>query len=324
MENELLILRHGKSDWSTEVEDFERPLKDRGKRAAQRVGTWLLEEGLLPDLILSSPAERAITTAEKCAKAMGLAADGIQREPRIYEAGTRELLEVLREVPASTRRVMLVGHNPGLEQLLLHLLREPPPPRKDGKLLPTATLARLRLRCPWPDLADDCATLRSLIRPSTLPKRFPWPGPGGPERRPRPAYYYSQSSVIPWRRHAGRLEILVVGSSKGKHWVVPKGIQEPGLTPQASAAKEALEEAGVEGVVSERALGHYEYEKWGATCTVAVYPMQVTRIIPDEQWRERHRERRWVAPEQAAEQVREAALKPMILELAARLDSYAG
>lgn len=319
MESELLLLRHGKSDWGKDVEDFDRPLKDRGKRAAQRVGNWLLEQGLIPDRIISSPAERAITTAEKCTKAMGLSAGGIQRDPRIYEAGVAQLYQLLQELPADTRRVMLVGHNPGLEQLLQHLLQEPAPVPDDGKLLPTATLARLQLNRSWAELADGCASLLALIRPDQLPKRFPWPGPEGSERRPRPAYYYTQSSVIPWRRQAGQLEILIVGSSKRKHWVIPKGIQEPGLTPQASAAKEAMEEAGVEGVVADRALGHYDYEKWGATCTVSVYPMQVTRLIPDAQWQERHRERRWVTPEQAAKQVREAALQPMIHDLAASL-----
>jgi phosphohistidine phosphatase len=123
--------------------------------------------------------------------------------------------------------------------------------------------------------------------------------------------------VIPWRRREGRLEILVVGSSKCKHWVVPKGIQEPGLTPQASAAKEALEEAGVEGVVASQPIGRYEYEKWGAVCSVAVYPMEVTGSIPDAQWPERHRRRRWLSPQEAVVLLREPALGPMIRALAA-------
>ena len=65
MTRELLILRHGKSDWEAGTDDFHRPLKDRGKRGAQRVGVWLLQQGLLPDHVVSSPAERAIVTAEK-------------------------------------------------------------------------------------------------------------------------------------------------------------------------------------------------------------------------------------------------------------------
>jgi len=71
MSRELLLLRHGKSDWNSGVTDFRRPLKDRGKRGAQRMGTWLWQQDLRPDLILSSPAERALTTAHKCCKSMG-------------------------------------------------------------------------------------------------------------------------------------------------------------------------------------------------------------------------------------------------------------
>lgn len=68
MPRELLLLRHGKSDWDTDTDDFNRPLKDRGKRGAQRVGVWLLRQGLLPDLVIASPAERALVTAENAAR----------------------------------------------------------------------------------------------------------------------------------------------------------------------------------------------------------------------------------------------------------------
>ncbi|MES9976090.1 MAG: histidine phosphatase family protein, partial [Candidatus Thiodiazotropha sp.] len=69
MTRELMLLRHGKSDWSQQLEDFKRPLKDRGKRGAQRMGVWLLQQQLQPDYVISSPAERAIVTAQKTVKA---------------------------------------------------------------------------------------------------------------------------------------------------------------------------------------------------------------------------------------------------------------
>ncbi|HBJ28222.1 histidine phosphatase family protein, partial [Cobetia sp.] len=72
MRRELLLMRHGKSDWSVAADDFHRPLKERGKRGAQRMGAWLAQEALVPDAILSSPALRARATAEKCVKSMGL------------------------------------------------------------------------------------------------------------------------------------------------------------------------------------------------------------------------------------------------------------
>ncbi|MEN8175850.1 MAG: NUDIX hydrolase, partial [Pseudomonadota bacterium] len=117
----------------------------------------------------------------------------------------------------------------------------------------------------------------------------------------------------------GRLEILIIASSKNKHSVVPKGIQDPGHTPQASAAKEAWEEGGVEGVVAEEPLGSYRYDKWGAECTVTVYPMEVSRMVPEAEWEERHRGREWVSSGEAAARLKQRALAPMVQALAEQL-----
>ena len=111
--------------------------------------------------------------------------------------------------------------------------------------------------------------------------------------------------MIPYRVHAGKPEILVISSSKKKHIVVPKGIKDPGLTPQESAAKEAWEEAGVEGDVAADPLGEYRYEKWGGICTVTVYPMKVTRMVPEDEWEESHRGHQWMTQEQAAGQLKQ-------------------
>ena len=318
---ELLLLRHGKSDWETPCDDFHRPLKDRGKRDAQRIGAWLAQHELKPDYIISSPAERALVSAQKCCKVMGLGVQLIQPEPQVYAADTDALLAVLADCPEQAKRVMLVGHNPALEELLNWLSDEIIPLPEDGKLLPTATLARLKLNKNWNNLQQGCASVESITRPRELPKKFPFPSPHGKNCRERPAYYYAQSSVIPWRINNGELEILVILSSKKKHWVVPKGIWEPGLTARESAAKEALEEAGVEGLVADAAIGTYVYPKWGASCTVEVYAMEVTRMLPDEEWQEAHRGREWVSSKQAAEKLKQDELKPMLRQLAAMLKS---
>lgn len=315
MTRELLLLRHGKSDWSTGVDDYHRPLKDRGKRGAQRIGVWLAQQERIPDYIVCSPAERALVTAQKTCKAMGNGAQGIQRDKRIYAAGIDELLAVLGDCPQDAGRVMLVGHNPGLEELLDWLVSDTVPVPDDGKLLPTATLAILKMPADWQALIAGCARLESITRPETLPKKFPYPAPGGREQRDRPAYYYTQSSVIPYRVRDGKPEILVIASSKKNHLVVPKGIKDPGLSPQESAAKEAMEEAGVEGEVAETALGSYRCEKWGATCTVEVYPMEVTRVIPEDEWEERHRGREWVTPDMAASRLKQKELRPLVKKL---------
>lgn len=319
MTRELLIFRHGKSDRKAQSDNYHRPLKDGGKRDAQRAGVWLAQQGLVPDQVISSPAERARVSAEKACKAMGLYTGKIDRDRRVYKADLNALLEVLGECPDSSRRVMLVGHNPGLEDLLRYLAEGDLPVALKDKLLPTAAIARLIMPEHWVGLQKGCASLIALMRPDQLPKKFPFPDHSGTVLRDRPAYYYTQSSVIPYRMRDGNPEILVILSSQKKHFVVPKGIKDPGLSGQDSAAKEAWEEAGVEGEVKEPALGSYRYEKWGSICTVDVYAMEVTAVVPEHAWQERHRGREWVSPAEAVKRLKQKALAPMVLDLAERL-----
>jgi phosphohistidine phosphatase len=165
---ELLLLRHAKSDWSEGVEDFDRPLKQRGKKEALRMGEWLLEQNLCPDWIVSSPARRARETAEKLCKGLKLKKDDdIHFDDQIYEAGIFSLKHVLADCPVSSRRVLLVGHNPGLEDLLMDLA-EGIEADEDGKLLATATLARLQMPNDWRDLNSYCGHLVSITRASRL------------------------------------------------------------------------------------------------------------------------------------------------------------
>ncbi len=315
MPRELLLLRHGKSDWNTDADDFNRPLKDRGKRGAQRLGVWLAQQNLQPDSIITSPAERALVTAEKCCKAMGRPVSTIEQDKRIYDASTSMLFDVLASCPNEAQRVMLVGHNPELLQLLFELADSPPPTPENGKIMPTATLARLAMPDDWATLKPGDAKLLQLIRGSSLAEKFPFPSPNGEEQRDRPAYYYTQSSVIPYRFTDDGIEILIVGSGKNKHWVVPKGVAEPGMSLQDSACKEAWEEAGVDGKVSGLSVGSYNYTKWGATCTTVVYPMQVLRELPTEEWEESYRGRQWVSPAKAAKLLKQQELHPMVLTL---------
>ena len=319
MTRELLIFRHGKADRSLPGDDYHRPLKDKGKRAAQRAGVWLARQGLIPDQVISSPAERALVTAQKACKAMGLYAGHIDRDKRVYAADLDTLLEVLGGCPDSSRRVMLVGHNPGLKDLLIYLSDGELPVSNGGKLLPTAAVARLIMPDQWADLPEGCASLIALMRPDQLPKKFPFPDHSGTVLRDRPAYYYTQSSVIPFRMQNGTPEILVILSSQKKHFVVPKGIKDPGLSPQDSAAKEAWEEAGVEGRVLDPAIGSYRYEKWGSVCNVDVYAMEVTAVVPEHEWLESHRGREWVSAEEAAKRLKQKELVPMVLALAEKL-----
>jgi len=320
MTAELLLLRHGKTDWEAELDDYYRPLVEQGRRGAQRIGVWLAQQGLLPDHVVSSPAERALDAADNCCKSMGMDPRLIHREPRVYVADQSMLLKILAECPAGAKRVMLVGHNPGMEQLLTWLAEKGTSLPEDGKILSTASLARLVVHGTWDRLGQGSASLESITRASSLPKKFPFPLPESEERRNRPAFYFTQSSVIPWRLKEGKMQILVISSRSKKHWIVPKGIWEPGLTAQESAAKEALEEAGVEGLVAEKAIGTYHYPKWGGTCSVEVYPMEVTQVLAEKDWQESYRGREWVSLGEAMNRLNQDELKPMLQRLASLLN----
>jgi phosphohistidine phosphatase len=170
MTYELMLLRHGKSDWSVETEDFDRPLTKRGKHGAESVGHWLHECGGVPDYIVTSPAKRARSTARRAAKQMGFDADSIVEDKRIYAASIKGLLAVLCDCPVDAKRVMLVGHNPGLEDMVKYLANEKPQIPADGKLMPTAALARFTLECAWEDVGAGCATLVSITRIADMDK----------------------------------------------------------------------------------------------------------------------------------------------------------
>jgi len=112
MSRELWLLRHGKSDRNLAMDDFDRPLKKRGKRAAERIGAWLNQQHLMPDWLVSSPAKRALATAKIVHKAIAVEALVITQDKRLYQEGFERLKTVLAECPLEATRVLLVGHNP--------------------------------------------------------------------------------------------------------------------------------------------------------------------------------------------------------------------
>lgn len=126
-----------------------------------------------------------------------------------------------------------------------------------------------------------------------------------------PTWMYRQSAVVPYRQGAGGVEVLLVTSRKGKRWVLPKGVVDPGLSPAESAAKEAEEEAGVRGPVDPRALGSYRYRKWGGVCTVEVFAMAVEEEATA--WPEAgFRRRRWLPADQARSLLDEPELRSLL------------
>ncbi len=168
MSRTLILLRHGKSDWSTDEDDFDRPLKKRGKNASSLVGGWLSANTRVPDFVITSPAKRAMQTAEIACEAMGINKEDIYSRKHIYLATPEELLYVLEDCPEQAQCVLLVGHNPGLEELLYYLVNGSLTIPEDGKIMTTATLAILEMPDTWKHLQSGSAKLELLTRPRDL------------------------------------------------------------------------------------------------------------------------------------------------------------
>jgi phosphohistidine phosphatase len=119
----LYIIRHAKSSWdASNIDDFERPLNDRGKRDAPRMGKRLKEKDIHPTLLLSSPAKRALSTAKRIAKVLKYPIDDIKTDRRLYHADEETMLTVVRELKDKQDVVMIFSHNPGLTEFVNSLM----------------------------------------------------------------------------------------------------------------------------------------------------------------------------------------------------------
>ena len=161
---ELLILRHAKSSWDfPHLDDHDRPLNKRGLADAPRMGKLIRHEGMVPQRIIASTAERAHTTALLVAKACGFAEEPLAT-PRLYLAGPDEYLDLLSELDGGTGSAMVVGHNPGIEELVEELTGS-------AERMPTAALARIALDLKdWTEIVGPRrGELLGVWRPKELP-----------------------------------------------------------------------------------------------------------------------------------------------------------
>ena len=155
----LYLLRHAKSSWKDDsVKDFDRPLKGRGREAAEQLGQRLASEKLQDAVLICSPAARARETAQIVLKHSRHRMD--QRfDERIYEASLRDLLQVVSEIPDDKQTAMMVGHNPGFEELLAFLTGE-------ARRMPTCALAKIKLEAAsWKDLKAGEGRLATFLTP---------------------------------------------------------------------------------------------------------------------------------------------------------------
>jgi phosphohistidine phosphatase len=156
----LFLLRHAKSSWDdASLSDQDRPLNDRGQRDAPRMARRLAKRGLQFDLILSSPACRALATAQIFANALHFQLKRIVIDERLYPGTAGKLFTSVRELSDELDRVMLVGHNPALAELVRRLSGKTTP-------MPTCALAELRFAAKsWSELNHSTLSAVALVRP---------------------------------------------------------------------------------------------------------------------------------------------------------------
>jgi phosphohistidine phosphatase len=158
----LYLLRHAKSSWDDAgLADHDRPLAKRGRRATKAIARHMSEHDIAPELVLCSTARRTRETFERIAPALGTPA--VSYEDELYGAGDSELLERLRKVPDDVSSVMLIGHNPGIEDLASALVG-----RAVASKFPTAALATLELAGRWREAAPGRAELIDFVVPRDL------------------------------------------------------------------------------------------------------------------------------------------------------------
>jgi phosphohistidine phosphatase len=177
----LTLLRHAKSDWDDPVaRDFDRPLNRRGEKAAMLMGDYAAQQDMAFDLLVASPAVRVVQTLETFFAGYGRTLDA-RWDRRIYLASSPTLMDVVRDLPDSADAVLMAGHNPGFEELILDLVPDDgaSPLREDVEVkFPTASLAVLDLAIDrWEDARDNVATLARFTRPRDLDPAL------GPESR---------------------------------------------------------------------------------------------------------------------------------------------
>jgi phosphohistidine phosphatase len=166
----LTVMRHAKSSWDAPgLADFDRPLNDRGRKAGQRMGRELKHRRIRFDQLLASPATRVRETLDALADGYGEPFE-VRFDPEIYGADVRTLFRFVRQIPESVHAPLLIGHNPGLRQLILELARTDDKLRESvEEKFPTAAVALIELPAVrWDEVEPGTGTIRELILPRDL------------------------------------------------------------------------------------------------------------------------------------------------------------
>jgi phosphohistidine phosphatase len=165
-----MLLRHAKSDRPDNVDDHERPLAERGRRACPLMGAYMVKQGLLPDLAVISTARRTMETWELIRAVFPKDITQID-EARIYDASAKVILDVINETPPDVKALLVVGHNPGLHELALKLIKTGS--QQDLSRLqqkyPTAALVVIDFGAGnWKVISEDTGQLERFVMPKSI------------------------------------------------------------------------------------------------------------------------------------------------------------
>jgi phosphohistidine phosphatase len=168
----LLLLRHAKSSWDDPaLEDFDRPLAARGRKAAPLMGRAMAERGWIPARALVSPALRTRQTWRLVLGELGDAAPQVVHEDALYMASAGRILALVRQSPPELPSLLVLGHNPGLEDLARGLAGPGSDPESFSRMrekFPTAALARFEIEDRWAGLGVGGARLTHFLRPKDI------------------------------------------------------------------------------------------------------------------------------------------------------------
>jgi len=170
-ERTIYLARHAKSSWSTNASDFERPLSKRGFSDAEKVGKEMDRLAWHPEKIISSPALRASQTCQAYCDAIGFTHSNVEWKKDFYATYTITLLHAITGLNENIQSVMLVGHNPSMEDLLIHLCCQSELSeirQSNGKLFTTSNIMKLTFDGRWKDLMASEAELNAVLRPKNL------------------------------------------------------------------------------------------------------------------------------------------------------------
>jgi phosphohistidine phosphatase len=166
---QLFILRHGKASTNDPCRDFDRQLTQKGINQVEQIGMWMKDHDLKPDIIITSPAKRTFMTTDIVSKVLSVKEQNIYIDSQIYGADLVSLLKVLANCSLKAHKILLVGHNPSLENLVEFLLPSHITRKhaNHDRLFPV-TLVHIEMKRDWSHLTLHCAQLKSFIHGKSL------------------------------------------------------------------------------------------------------------------------------------------------------------